>query len=70
MSRKPQLSPQFLCKQLDVSRRTLYRAFEECGGVHEHILGRRLAAVAARLISPNENRPLPNWRNFTILPRR
>lgn len=51
-----QLSPEFLCKQLGVSRRTLYRAFEERGGVHDYILERRLAAVAARMTAPGETR--------------
>lgn len=53
---EPQLSPEFLCKQLGVSRRTLYRAFEERGGVHDYILERRLAAVAASIAAPGETR--------------
>lgn len=53
-----QLSPEFLCKQLGVSRRTLYRAFEERGGVHDYILVRRLAAVAARIAAPGETRTI------------
>jgi AraC-like DNA-binding protein len=55
---EPQLSPDFLCEQLGVSRRTLYRAFEERGGVHDYILGRRLAAVAARMVAPGETRSI------------
>lgn len=55
---QPQLSPEFLCKQLGVSRRTLYRAFEERGGVHDYILGRRLAAVVARMTEPGETRTI------------
>ncbi len=54
----PQLSPAFLCKQLGVSRRTLYRAFEERGGVHDYILERRLAAVAAKVTAPGETRSI------------
>ncbi|WP_165867633.1 helix-turn-helix domain-containing protein [Mesorhizobium sp. DCY119] len=55
---EPQLSPEFLCKQLGVSRRTLYRVFEERGGVHNYILGRRLAAVAVGMIAPGETRSI------------
>ncbi|WP_442580308.1 helix-turn-helix domain-containing protein [Mesorhizobium sp. ASY16-5R] len=55
---EPQLSPAFLCKQLGVSRRTLYRAFEERGGVHDYILERRLAAVAAKVTAPGETRSI------------
>ncbi|MFI5410604.1 helix-turn-helix domain-containing protein [Kaistia sp. UC242_56] len=55
---EPQLSPEFLCQQLGVSRRTLYRAFEERGGVHDYILERRLAAVASRMTTSGETRSI------------
>jgi AraC-like DNA-binding protein len=55
---EPQLSPEFLCEKLGVSRRTLYRAFEARGGAHNHILERRLAAVASKMTAPTETRTI------------
>jgi len=44
------LGPESMCRQLGVSRATLYRAFEPMGGVRHYILQRRLAR-ARKLIS-------------------
>ncbi|RWP17101.1 MAG: helix-turn-helix domain-containing protein [Mesorhizobium sp.] len=54
----PRLSPEFLCMQLGVSRRTLYRAFQERAGVHEYILERRLDAVAHKMTTPGDTRTI------------
>jgi AraC-like DNA-binding protein len=54
----PQLSPEFLCKRLGVSRRTLYRAFQERAGVHEYVLERRLDRVARMLCAPGDTRTI------------
>lgn len=50
--RSPQLSPDFLCRTLHVSRRSLYRLFEPLGGVHQYILRRRLSHIRRALKDP------------------
>lgn len=56
--RSPQLSPEFLCRTLHVSRRSLYRLFEPLGGVHQYILRRRLSHVRRILKDPCNRRPI------------
>lgn len=53
--RSPQLTPDFLCRALSVSRRSLYRLFEPFGGIHGYILRRRLTCIM-RAIKDPENR--------------
>jgi AraC-like DNA-binding protein len=43
--RSPRLTPDYLCRILQVSRRSLYRLFEPLGGIHGYILRRRLSGV-------------------------
>lgn len=50
--RSPRLSPDFLCRTLCVSRRSLYRLFEPLGGVHQYILRRRLSHIRSALKDP------------------
>jgi AraC-like DNA-binding protein len=47
--RSPQLTPDFLCRTLGVSRRSLYRLFEPLDGVHQYILRRRLSHIMRAL---------------------
>ncbi|MGE3710764.1 MAG: helix-turn-helix domain-containing protein [Hyphomicrobiaceae bacterium] len=49
----PRLTPDFLCKALGVSRRSLYRSFERLGGVHHYILQRRLSRIRRELNNPD-----------------
>jgi AraC-like DNA-binding protein len=46
------LTPREIARAIGVSRTTLYRAFEQAGGVHAHVMSRRLersfAALAGR----------------------
>jgi AraC-like DNA-binding protein len=60
-----ELGPEFLCRQLGVSRATLYRAFEPMGGVSNYILQRRLTN-AYRLIA---DQALANQRIGAIASR-
>lgn len=43
--RSPRLTPDFLCRALSVSRRSLYRLFEPLGGLHSYILRQRLSRI-------------------------
>lgn len=54
--RSPQLTPEFLCRTLGVSRRSLYRLFEPLDGVHQHILRRRLSHIMRALNNPHDSR--------------
>lgn len=54
----PELSPDWLAQQLDVSRASLYRLFAERGGVMRYVQERRLLAVQAALADPLETRRL------------
>lgn len=47
--RSARLTPEFLCRTLGISRRSLYRLFEPLGGVHQHILRIRLGHVERAL---------------------
>jgi len=49
--RSPQLTPEFLCRALGISRRTLYRVFEPLEGVHQYILLERLGHIRQALKS-------------------
>lgn len=53
--RSPQLTPDFLCRSMCVSRRSLYRLFEPLDGVHHYILRRRLDRVMRALNNPNSH---------------
>ncbi len=53
--RSPQLSPDFLCRTLGMSRRSLYRLFEPLDGVHSYILRRRLGSIIRALEDRNNN---------------
>lgn len=55
---RPDLSPEFLAGQMQVSRATLYRLFEPEGGVMHFVQGERLAAVRDALADPMETRTL------------
>ncbi|MDQ8697098.1 helix-turn-helix domain-containing protein [Hyphomicrobium sp. LHD-15] len=48
----PELGPEFLCRQLGMSRATLYRLFEQLGGVRRYIQQRRLMGAYQRLTDP------------------
>jgi AraC-like DNA-binding protein len=47
--RSPQLTVDFLCGSLGISRRSLYRLFEPLDGVHQFILRRRLSRIRREL---------------------
>ena len=47
--RSARLTPDFLCRTLGISRRSLYRLFESLGGVHNYILRRRLSRIKRTL---------------------
>jgi AraC-like DNA-binding protein len=46
------LGPEFICRQLGISRAKLYRAFEPMGGVSHYILQRRLTLAYRMLVDP------------------
>jgi AraC-like DNA-binding protein len=48
----PELGPELLCRQLGMSRATLYRLFEQLGGVRRYIQQRRLTGAYQRLTDP------------------
>ena len=52
----PGLSPQWLCRQLGLSRSRLYRLFEPLGGVAAYIRQRRLERIHGQLCQPHEQR--------------
>lgn len=52
----PRLGPEGLCRDLGVSRASLYRAFSPLGGVARYIQRRRLRAAHAALCRPNAPR--------------
>lgn len=54
----PDLSPDWLAEQLDVSRASLYRLFADRGGIMRYVQERRLLAVQAALSDPVETRRL------------
>jgi AraC-like DNA-binding protein len=54
----PRLTPDFLCRTLGVSRRTLYRLFEPRSGVHAYILRRRLDQIMQALTDPDNRQPI------------
>lgn len=55
--RSPRLTPDFLCRALSVSRRSLYRLFEPLGGLHSYILRQRLSRIMCALKdSTNQSR--------------
>lgn len=53
--RSPQLTPDFLCRELRLSRRSLYRLFEPLEGVHHYILRRRLSHIMRALNDPGNH---------------
>lgn len=53
--RSPQLTPDFMCRALGVSRRSLYRLFEPLEGIHKYILRRRLEAIMRVLRNPDDH---------------
>ncbi len=55
---RPDLSPEFIAGQMQVSRATLYRLFEPEGGVMHFVRGERLRAVRDALADPMETRTL------------
>ncbi|WP_232630534.1 helix-turn-helix domain-containing protein [Methylobacterium sp. Leaf118] len=55
---RPDLSPEFIAGQMQVSRATLYRLFEPEGGVMHFVQGERLEAVRDALADPLETRTL------------
>ncbi len=48
----PELSPDRICKDIGISRSSLYRLFEQDGGVANYIRKRRLLAIHRALMSP------------------
>lgn len=52
----PALSPQWLCRQLGLSRSRLYRLFEPLGGVAAYIRQRRLERIHGQLCQSGEQR--------------
>ncbi|MXN76787.1 helix-turn-helix domain-containing protein [Burkholderia sp. 4701] len=52
----PDLSPERICKDIGISRSSLYRLFEQDGGVANYIRKRRLLAVHRALMSPGSPR--------------
>lgn len=53
-----QLSVTLLCRELGISRSSLYRLFEPLGGVASYIQGRRLEQIRELLCTPRETRSL------------
>lgn len=51
--RSPRLTPDYLCRFLQVSRRSLYRLFEPLGGIHGYIQRRRLSGVMRTIRKTN-----------------
>ncbi len=49
---KPDLGPEFLCRELGMSRATLYRLFEPLGGVSRYIQQRRLTRAFQTITDP------------------
>jgi AraC-like DNA-binding protein len=49
----PELSAQKICKEIGISRSSLYRLFEPDGGVANYIRSRRLIAIHRALTAPN-----------------
>lgn len=54
----PDLTPEWLCRTLGVSRSRLYRLFEEMGGVSRYIQRQRLLAALTLLGDPSEPRTI------------
>ncbi|MEQ5840639.1 helix-turn-helix domain-containing protein [Paraburkholderia acidicola] len=52
----PELSPERICKEIGISRSSLYRLFEQDGGVANYIRKRRLLAIHRALMSPGSPR--------------
>ncbi|VWB49103.1 AraC family transcriptional regulator [Burkholderia lata] len=52
----PDLSPDRICKEIGISRSSLYRLFEQDGGVANYIRKRRLLAIHRALMSPESPR--------------
>ncbi|WP_062119099.1 helix-turn-helix domain-containing protein [Aureimonas sp. AU40] len=52
----PDLTPQTLCRDLQIPRSTLYRAFSAFGGISAYIQSRRLDAARAILFHPEDRR--------------
>ena len=52
------LSPDDIARALEISRSSLYRAFQSEGGIEAHIQRRRLQAVHALLVTPGETRSI------------
>ncbi|PMS23193.1 AraC family transcriptional regulator [Trinickia dabaoshanensis] len=52
----PELSPDLICKEIGISRSSLYRLFEQDGGVANYIRKRRLLAIHRALMSPDSSR--------------
>jgi len=50
----PDLGPESICRQLGVSRTTLFRVFESLGGVRRYILQRRLARAHRLIADPGQ----------------
>jgi AraC-like DNA-binding protein len=48
----PELGPEYLCRQLGMSRAKLYRQFEPIGGVREYIQQRRLMRAYQTITNP------------------
>ena len=54
----PLLSPDRLCRELNVSRSRLYRTFSPLGGIAAYIRTRRLLDAHAALSNPEDIRPI------------
>jgi AraC-like DNA-binding protein len=54
----PGLSPARICRDVGISRASLYRLFEPEGGVANYILARRLEQASKRIRDPGEVRNL------------
>jgi AraC-like DNA-binding protein len=55
---EPGLTPERIVEELGLSRSTLYRHFEAYGGIQAYIQRRRLQAVHALLLHPDEERSI------------
>lgn len=55
---RPDLSPEFIAGEMQVSRATLYRLFEPEGGVMHFVQGERLKGIRDALADPMEGRTL------------
>jgi AraC-like DNA-binding protein len=56
--KSPSLRPEMLCRMLGISRSSLYRLFDGCGGITRYIQRQRLQHAYAALSDPKNQQPV------------